>query len=1305
MNIIIQEQDSKSKMNSNNNYNSDDSDINLLNNNNNNNNNNNPMKSIIDNTKTTRESPMKDDINYQNNQNNNNTTDLQVQSSSSSANNSQIFGTPITITNETIYEFGSHFENPSHVISEKVQNLASQIYNELQKILTRYNDDEEAVNGLMPLIVNVLESLDLALIENQQLQVDLELCKDDNEQLVQAFEKEKQHKKKIEQRLFEYEFSTEEEKQHYQQHIDSLANIVKMLELKAKNSSDHSTRLEEKESEMKKEYSKLHERYNELRRSHFDLMERVKIILGTDMDNKDQSLKEPPNFSNLSGVFRTNLQKFVSNEDNMENYDLSGMSTMTPRVDDDDSFIHSNNSFVTSAGTSSLSNRQDRWIETEMSYDDTTTIIEDVEELQKDNNKDKNNRDQSLSENFFGMEKEIENLITENNELMATKNALNIVKDDLIAKVDELQSDLAMCKNEIQQREAVQERLKSRISQLEEELKKNKEELEDCKQKLSALKEDEEEGVPMAQRKRFTRVEMSRVLMERNSYKEKYFELQEALKWAELSRASRNEDKRSNFWKFFSNLFNPSPTTGTIDQTRPTSTGSTTISTGTPAIRYSANPTATIPALEAMRRRARVQQNGDLELMMDSDLSSERARAMKNLKAHVSRSGNGDRIQAYGWSITGASSSSSPSSDSTNKTPFSLKNTSVPVPIYCRPLGGEDIGMKIWCATAVDLSGGEAGFPDTSNASNKSDYESDKSNQDPLTDLENEIDEAIKEQTLPTDQQYSNFVWICSVSHSKSKVTIVNIRSNPGEVLDSFFIKTHLLCICSTPGAKNSDFLGDHGLSIQPEDHPELFLSHRKEKPLNDVATSITFSSPVPSIQSDISTNFDTNSITNEESISKQLNIDEAIKAEEASSVNSMPISPTSLATAINENATEAKNVTLEKLTEYVAYTQPPSPTNSMNGCDDESDQRSNNQQKSHTSSSSPQVETNTIRSSSSSLPIQPMSTRLPTMWLGGQNGVLYVHSAIAQWSHCIATIHLPDSILHIVHYRGRVFVALANGQCCIFYRCEHTGEWNFNQYYTLDIGIYSTLMNNQHSSAEMNNNSKQQPQTALYSIRCLEIVKDVVWLGYRNLIFIVNTRTFKVVNSFIAHPRKETYVRHLAAIGDGVWCSFRLDSTLRLYSAFKPYQHIQTIDIEPYVTKMVMSKSFNFVRITALKASNHRLWIGTSNGVVLCLPCATTATRKSDDNTMAALSKKIQTTEATGSLTISSFIPLCDVATIQLSFHGHKDNIKFFVCTNNLILSGGEGYIDFRINNSNDVNCSLSKGDRSHLIVWEINA
>jgi len=35
----------------------------------------------------------------------------------------------------------------------------------------------------------------------------------------------------------------------------------------------------------------------------------------------------------------------------------------------------------------------------------------------------------------------------------------------------------------------------------------------------------------MAQRKRFTRVEMARVLMERNQYKEKFMELQEAVRY------------------------------------------------------------------------------------------------------------------------------------------------------------------------------------------------------------------------------------------------------------------------------------------------------------------------------------------------------------------------------------------------------------------------------------------------------------------------------------------------------------------------------------------------------------------------------------------------------------------------------------------------------------------------------------------------------------------------------------------------------------------------------------------------------
>ena len=58
----------------------------------------------------------------------------------------------------------------------------------------------------------------------------------------------------------------------------------------------------------------------------------------------------------------------------------------------------------------------------------------------------------------------------------------------------------------------------------------------------------------MAQRKRFTRVEMARVLMERNQYKERFMELQEAVRWTEMIRASKNDpeqDKKNKqtIWK------------------------------------------------------------------------------------------------------------------------------------------------------------------------------------------------------------------------------------------------------------------------------------------------------------------------------------------------------------------------------------------------------------------------------------------------------------------------------------------------------------------------------------------------------------------------------------------------------------------------------------------------------------------------------------------------------------------------------------------------------------------------------------
>lgn len=71
---------------------------------------------------------------------------LMGDSNANKASDGQVSGAPGSGV-ETVYELGrSPLESPtSHVVSERVQTLASQIYNELQKIMSRCSDDEDAV--------------------------------------------------------------------------------------------------------------------------------------------------------------------------------------------------------------------------------------------------------------------------------------------------------------------------------------------------------------------------------------------------------------------------------------------------------------------------------------------------------------------------------------------------------------------------------------------------------------------------------------------------------------------------------------------------------------------------------------------------------------------------------------------------------------------------------------------------------------------------------------------------------------------------------------------------------------------------------------------------------------------------------------------------------------------------------------------------------------------------------------------------------------------------------------------------------
>ena len=73
---------------------------------------------------------------------------------------------------------------------------------------------------------------------------------------------------------------------------------------------------------------------------------------------------------------------------------------------------------------------------------------------------------------------------------------------------------------------------------------------------------------------------------------------------------------------------------------------------------------------------------------------------------------------------------------------------------------------------------------------------------DEISKLDAEIKEgeSLTQEAASADQQLSSLVWICTSTHSISKVTVID-ANNPADVLESFHVcSSHLLCIASVPG-------------------------------------------------------------------------------------------------------------------------------------------------------------------------------------------------------------------------------------------------------------------------------------------------------------------------------------------------------------------------------------------------------------------------------------------------------------------------------------------------------------------------
>ncbi|XP_046298139.1 C-Jun-amino-terminal kinase-interacting protein 3 isoform X19 [Marmota monax] len=1280
------------------------------------------------------------------------------------------------------------------VMSERVSGLAGSIYREFERLIHCY--DEEVVKELMPLVVNVLENLDSVLSENQEHEVELELLREDNEQLLTQYEREKALRKQAEEKFIEFEDALEQEKKELQIQVEHYEFQTRQLELKAKNYADQISRLEERESEMKKEYNALHQRHTEMIQTYVEHIERSKMqqVGGssqTESSLPGRSRKERPTSLNVfplaDGMCPNDEMSESGQSSAAATPSTTGTKSNTPTSSVPSAAVTPLNESLQPLGDygSSTKNskrarekRNSRNMEVQVTqemrnvsigmgssdeWSDVQDIIDSTPELDMcpETRLDRTgnssptqgivnkafgiNTDSlyhelstagsevigdvdegadllgefSVRDDFFGMGKEVGNLLLENSQLLETKNALNVVKNDLIAKVDQLSGEQEVLKGELEAAKQAKAKLESRIKELEEELKRVKSEAVTARREPREEVEDvssylctELDKIPMAQRRRFTRVEMARVLMERNQYKERLMELQEAVRWTEMIRASREhpsvqEKKKSTIWQFFSRLFSSSSSPPPAKRSYPPVN-----------IHYKSPTTA---GFSQRRSRAMCPVSAGsrpLEFFPDDECTSSARREQKReqyrqVREHV-RNDDG-RLQACGWSLPAKYKQLSPSGGQEDTR---MKN--VPVPVYCRPLVEKDPTMKLWCAAGVNLSGWKPNEDDSGNGVKP------VPGRDPLT-CDREVEgepksnhtspERKKAKEAPETDTTSSRVWILTSTLTTSKVVIVD-ANQPGTVVDQFTVcNAHVLCISSIPAASDSDYPPGE-MFLDSDVNPE-------DSGTDGVLAGITLVGcatrcNVP--RSNCSSRGDTPVLDKgqgEVAATASGKVNPSQSTEEATEATEVP-DP-------GPSEPEVAAVRPGPLTEHVFTDPAPAqPSSTQPGSEDGPEPDG--------SSVQPQPEPNGD-------PLVVSSSAAPTMWLGAQNGWLYVHSAVAHWKKCLHSIKLKDSVLSLVHVKGRVLVALADGTLAIFHRGED-GQWDLSNYHLMDLG---------------------HPH---HSIRCMAVVYDRVWCGYKNKVHVIQPKTMQIEKSFDAHPRRESQVRQLAWIGDGVWVSIRLDSTLRLYHAHT-HQHLQDVDIEPYVSKMLGTGKlgFSFVRITALLIAGNRLWVGTGNGVVISIPLTETVVLHRGQ-LLGLRANKTSPTSGEGARpggvihvygddssdkSASSFIPYCSMAQAQLCFHGHRDAVKFFVsvpgnvlATLNgsvldspsegpgpampaadaegqklktaLVLSGGEGYIDFRIGDGEDdeaeegagevsqVKPVLSKAERSHIIVWQVS-
>uniref|UniRef100_A0A673FZA0 Rho guanine nucleotide exchange factor 17-like n=1 Tax=Sinocyclocheilus rhinocerous TaxID=307959 RepID=A0A673FZA0_9TELE len=487
-------------------------------------------------------------------------------------------------------------------------------------------------------------------------------------------------------------------------------------------------------------------------------------------------------------------------------------------------------------------------------------------------------------------------------------------------------------------------------------------------------------------------------------------------------------------------------------------------------------------------------------------------------------------------------------------------------------------------------------------------------------------------------------VWVCNSDGYVGQVCLLNIRDEPTVEACIAVCSARIICIAAVPGLKNRERVGHSSASVPSESNPTA--STQPQLHICISSSSLELSEP-PAVPAAELVPFDSDDTDDEDSPSPSSTLQSQASHSTLSS---------SFGTVSKDMATETTSSEEEQ--EFPV----PSSFSADSPMDGRAIRRSS--RGSFTRASLEDL-----------LSIDPEAYQ-SSVWLGTEDGCIHVYQSSDNIRNRKNSMKMQHSTEHLFLFPGSF--------------------WDPQSSQTLCLG------------------SPSGPVTKMVP------VAGKLWCGCQNRVLIINTSTLAQEHSLQVGQDSGRCVTSMVSYGKGVWIALQSSAQVRLYHA-STYESLTEVDVAPAVHKMLAGSDAIIrqhkaacLRITALLACKDLLWIGTSAGVVLTLAIPPVSSSTVPGSLRAPLLPMGSAHGHTGHVRFLTCIELPEGFDVNFpppsesgKFLTRRDSSRRRASTllptksNLLVISGGDGYEDFRLTNSSE---TVGRDDSTnHLLLWRV--